>query len=125
MNERDLNILKFLYDRLVHVHKENPQYDYMLNLKSIIDDLEEELDEDEIVNNSMMIYLNGKHNPSFKCIECGSNVFSKIHKGEGNPCFGKVWIHNIKLKESKMINKEDLECYIESGWNLGRKIIWR
>lgn len=31
--------LKFLYDRLIHVHGENRNYDYMIKFKEIIDNL--------------------------------------------------------------------------------------
>jgi len=37
MNERDLETLKFVYDRLKYVYHEKVNYDYMLGLKSIIE----------------------------------------------------------------------------------------
>ncbi len=33
----DKRILTFIYDRMVNFHLENPRYDYMINLKKIID----------------------------------------------------------------------------------------
>lgn len=39
MNASEQKHLKFIYDRLVHVHSENPNYDYMLRLKEIIGDI--------------------------------------------------------------------------------------
>jgi len=33
----DVQALQWFYDRLVHVHKENAGYDYMLKFKGIID----------------------------------------------------------------------------------------
>jgi hypothetical protein len=37
MSQSDLNHLKWIYERLIHVHNENPNYDYMLKFKEIID----------------------------------------------------------------------------------------
>jgi hypothetical protein len=36
MSQSDINHLKWIYERLIHVHKENPNYDYMLKFKEII-----------------------------------------------------------------------------------------
>jgi len=46
---------------------------------------------------------------------------SKHQSGSGNSQFGKMWIHNPELKESKRISKEEP---IPSGWLKGRKIKW-
>jgi hypothetical protein len=35
----DYNHLTWIYNRLIHVHGENPQYDYMLRLEEIINKL--------------------------------------------------------------------------------------
>ncbi len=44
---------------------------------------------------------------------------SKHQKGFGNSQYGTMWIHNLDLKESKRIKKNDP---IPEGWNKGRKI---
>ena len=44
------------------------------------------------------------------------------HVGEKNSQYGKCWIYNIKLKNSKSIKKEELENYLNVGWIKGRKI---
>ena len=36
MSQADRNHLEWIYERLVHVHGEDPYYDYMLKLKEII-----------------------------------------------------------------------------------------
>jgi hypothetical protein len=36
-SEEDLKHLEWIYDRIVNVHNENPNYDYMLKFKSIIE----------------------------------------------------------------------------------------
>jgi hypothetical protein len=36
-SEEDLKHLEFIYGRLVDVHNENPNYDYILKFKSIIE----------------------------------------------------------------------------------------
>lgn len=41
MNARDQRHLQFIYDRLITVHSENPNYDYMHRLKEIIGDIPE------------------------------------------------------------------------------------
>jgi hypothetical protein len=38
MSQSDLNHLKWIYDRLIHIHGEDPYYDYMLKFKEIIDE---------------------------------------------------------------------------------------
>lgn len=40
METKELRILKFIYDRLIHVHGENENVDYMINLRQIIKDKE-------------------------------------------------------------------------------------
>jgi hypothetical protein len=39
-NKRQLDVLKFLYDRFVYVYNENPNMDYMIRFKQIIDKYE-------------------------------------------------------------------------------------
>jgi len=39
-----------------------------------------------------------------------------------NSHFGKCWIYNNELKESKSINKEELDSYLALGWIKGRKM---
>jgi len=41
-NWSDIDHLRWSYNRMKHTHKENPNYDYMIRLKSIIDKLEKE-----------------------------------------------------------------------------------
>lgn len=42
---------------------------------------------------------------------------SMAMKGEGNPMYGKVWIYNLKLKQSKVIKKTD---ELPDEWQYGR-----
>ena len=44
---------------------------------------------------------------------------SKHQTGKGNSQYGKMWIHNLELKESKRIPKDDS---VPEGWLKGRKI---
>ena len=46
----------------------------------------------------------------------------KANLGEKNGMYGKFWIHNKKLKQNKVIKKEEKQKYLDSGWKLGRKI---
>lgn len=47
---------------------------------------------------------------------------SEYSRGELGSQFGKVWIFSLSLKETKPIKKEELEKYINLGWEKGRKI---
>lgn len=42
-------------------------------------------------------------------------------KGTRNSQFGTCWIFNDNLKQSKKIDKNDLQTWIDNGWNKGRK----
>lgn len=44
------------------------------------------------------------------------------YSGKGNPSYGTIWIHNLDLKESKKIKKEDFSEWVSVGWLKGRKI---
>lgn len=37
MEDKDIKHLTWIYERLVHVHNENPNLDYMIRLKQIVD----------------------------------------------------------------------------------------
>ena len=39
INEKDVKHLQWLYDRMVNVHGENKDYDYMIKFKEIIEQL--------------------------------------------------------------------------------------
>jgi hypothetical protein len=41
------------------------------------------------------------------------------NKGSYNPTYGKIWI-NDKIQTNKLINKNELEIYVENGWIKGR-----
>ena len=43
-------------------------------------------------------------------------------KGEKNSQFGTLWIHNIELKKSKKIKKEEFPTWEQEGWLKGRKM---
>ena len=45
---------------------------------------------------------------------------SSNNKGVNNSQFGTCWIYNDN--ESKKIKKEDLDSFINNGWNRGRKL---
>lgn len=46
---------------------------------------------------------------------------STHQSGSGNSNFGKCWIYNLDLKESKSIPKDELDQWLASGWIKGRK----
>jgi hypothetical protein len=47
---------------------------------------------------------------------------SQHQKGENNSQYGKCWIHNLELKQSKCVLKDGLEKWIQLGWVKGRKM---
>ena len=47
---------------------------------------------------------------------------SKHQQGEGNSQFGTMWIHNLDLKVSKKIRKDEFSTWELDGWLKGRKI---
>lgn len=50
-----------------------------------------------------------------------SKEVSKNQTGKNNSQYGKRWIHNLDLKKSKKIQKDEL---IPDGWEEGRKLIF-
>lgn len=63
------------------------------------------------INNRMYSWLKNKF----------SIEMSKQQIGNKNSNFGNMWIHNFKLKESKIIKKEEFEFFKNNGWLKGRK----
>ena len=90
----------------------------------------------DINNNSLLVsvndprYLSGELIPYNKGNKVHTEDFKKkigekssIHqKGEGNSQFGKCWIYNLDLQQSKSIKKELLDQYLTNGWIKGRKM---
>ena len=37
---------------------------------------------------------------------------------------GRTWIHNKNLKERKFIKKEEINLYLQNGWEKGKGVIW-
>jgi len=69
-------------------------------------------------------YWTGKRHTKESKIKIGK-VTSKAQKGKGNSQYGTCWIHNIELKESKRIKKEELQNWVNKGWLKGRKIYFK
>lgn len=70
----------------------------------------------------------GVKNPKISLILKGRKDSEKTRKnksiariGNKNPAYNKVWIYNLNLKEIKLVNKEELENYINNGWFKGRR----
>ena len=47
---------------------------------------------------------------------------SKHQNGKGNSQYGTMWIHSLKEKVSKKINKDDFSDWEAKGWLKGRKM---
>ncbi len=46
---------------------------------------------------------------------------NKLRTKENNPQFGKSWIYNLELKESKILPRNEIQYYLDNGWMKGRK----
>ena len=44
--------------------------------------------------------------------------------GTKNPMYGRAWIHNDVLKQSRLVKIEELNVFLEQGWSKGRKRKW-
>ena len=62
-------------------------------------------------------YINARLYEKYK-IEY-SKIRSITGRDENNNSYGKKWIHNDKLKQSKLVKKEQLQEYFDNGWKLG------
>lgn len=51
-----------------------------------------------------------------------SNSKKGKYKGESNSQHGTCWVYNIKIKENKKINKDEINNWINNGWVKGRKM---
>jgi hypothetical protein len=49
--------LSWLFDRLVEVHNENPNYDYMIRLRKIIDEVEKEETKDLLTRQDKIDFI--------------------------------------------------------------------
>ena len=47
---------------------------------------------------------------------------SKVQKAELNSQFGTCWIHNKEREINKRIKKEEIEKYLQEGWESGMKM---
>ena len=62
MNTNKTEHLEFIYNRLLQVHKEEKLYDYMIKLRTVI----EEVRAQEEAFNSYLLYLNKRSNDKEK-----------------------------------------------------------
>lgn len=53
-----------------------------------------------------------------------SEAQSLNQNGSGNSQYGKVWISNIELRQTKSIHKKNLQNYIDDGWIVKRIMKW-
>jgi hypothetical protein len=65
-------------------------------------------------------FTNKKHTEETKKKIGESN--SKHQYGEKNSQYGTMWIHNKTEKINKKIKKEDINIWLNTGWEIGRKL---
>jgi hypothetical protein len=79
------------------------------------------VDDPRIKTGELVGKWKGNHHTDETKKRIGEN--SKIHqKGIGNSQYGKIWINNAILKQSKSVQKEEIDIWIENGWVKGRKM---
>jgi hypothetical protein len=67
-------------------------------------------------------YSNGMKGKTFSQTQLDKLKGHDRNNGEKNPSFGTMWIHNLDLKESKKIKKDEFPEYESLGWLKGRKM---
>lgn len=67
-------------------------------------------------------FKDNTHSDETKALIGAKNSISQL--GAKNSQFGTIWIHNLDLKESKKIKKDEFPEYENLGWLKGRKIKW-
>ncbi len=65
-------------------------------------------------------FSNKSHNDDFK--KMMSQVMSIAQAGEKNSQYGKCWIYSLSEKQSIRVKKEDVQEWLNKGWQLGRKM---
>lgn len=73
--------------------------------------------------NYMGTWTGKRHNEESK--KKIGKITSKAQKGKGNSQYGKCWIYNLILEESKKIKKDELNTWISKGWVKGRKMYFK
>jgi hypothetical protein len=115
-------------------HKPTKEYLKMLNkcgiskIKELRQDSEYCKKVSESISKGVKFYIEAhgfwwkgkKHNIETK--KKISQINKIKQKGELNSQYGKCWIYNETLKQSKSIKKEELSFWINKEWKKGRKI---
>lgn len=45
-----------------------------------------------------------------------------VPSGKGNPMFGRIWVTNKNLRQSRAISPDQLNTYLNDGWEKGRRM---
>jgi len=81
--------LNWLFDRLVEVHNENPNYDYMIRFRKIIDEVENEEIKDSLTREEKISFI----------VKTESKIMVAIMKGH------KASVEDEFQKDRELINK--------------------
>jgi hypothetical protein len=81
--------LNWLFDRLVEVHNENPNYDYMVRFRKIIDEVENEEIKDSLTREEKISFI----------VKTESKIMVAIMKGH------KASVEDEFQKDRELINK--------------------
>ena len=81
--------LNWLFDRLVEVHNENPNYDYMVRFRKIIDEVENEEIKDSLTREEKISFI----------VKTESKIMVAIMKGH------KASVEDELQKDRELINK--------------------
>lgn len=86
---RNSQHLNWLFDRLVEVHNENPNYDYMIRFRKIIDEVENEEIKDSLTREEKISFI----------VKTESKIMVAIMKGH------KASVEDEFQKDRELINK--------------------
>lgn len=79
-----------------------------------------DVNDPRILSGELVGTFHGRHHTEDAKKKIGL-ITSKAQKGSGNSQYGTCWIHNLELKDTKKIKKDDIRQWLADGWVLGRK----
>jgi len=54
------------------------------------------------------------------CSDRAKKLYKRLYSGDGSQFYNTRYVHNIELGEEKRVKQEEIQSYIDRGWNLKR-----